>query len=74
MHLFVEKLVNIDFSYLDVTRGLVGETWWASTSLEGALDQQGMVCDFGTVKKVLREWLDREIDHCLLVPAQAAGR
>lgn len=73
MHLFVEKLVNIDFSYLDVTRGLVGETWWASTSLEGALDQQGMVCDFGTVKKVLREWLDREIDHCLLVPAQAAG-
>ena len=51
MHLFVEKLVNIDFSYLDVTRGLVGETWWASTSLEGALDQQGMVCDFGTVKK-----------------------
>ena len=73
MHLFVEKLVNIDFSYLDSGRGLVGETWWSSVSLEGALDQQGMVCDFGTVKKVLRQWLDHEIDHRLLVPALADG-
>ena len=73
MHLFVEKLVNIDFSYLDADRGLVGETWWTSVVLDGALDQQGMVCDFGTVKKVLRQWLDTEIDHRLLVPVRADG-
>jgi len=73
MHLFVEQLTNVDFSYLDARRGLVGETWWASAILEGALDEQGMVCDFGVVKKVLRQWLDHELDHRLLVPARAAG-
>ena len=67
MHLFVEQLTNVDFSYLDLSRGIVGETWWASAILEGALDEQGMVCDFGTVKKVLRNWMDDEIDHRLLI-------
>ena len=51
MHLFVDNLTNVDFSYLDADRGVVGETWLASIVLEGALDEQGMVCDFGIVKK-----------------------
>lgn len=68
MHLFVDQLTNVDFSYLHPQRGLLGETWLASTQLEGSLDQQGMVCDFGVVKKTLRNWLDDEIDHRLAVP------
>ncbi|MFI2812718.1 MULTISPECIES: 6-carboxytetrahydropterin synthase [Microbulbifer] len=68
MHLFVDNLINIDFSYLDHHRGLVGETWLANAALDGALDEQGMVCDFGVVKKTLRHWLDEELDHRLLVP------
>lgn len=71
MHLFVDNLTNVDFSYLDDQRGLVGETWLASITLEGALDHQGMVCDFGIVKKTVRHWLDTYIDHCLVVAAQS---
>ena len=71
MQLFVEQLTNVDFSYLDAKRGLVGETWWASAVLDGALDEQGMVCDFGIVKKTLRNWLDDELDHRLLVPVNS---
>ncbi|NIB43323.1 hypothetical protein HBA55_27190 [Pseudomaricurvus alkylphenolicus] len=71
MHLFVDNLINIDFSFLHPERGLLGETWLASTELIGDLDDQGMVCDFGIVKKTLREWLDDEIDHRLLVPTQS---
>lgn len=71
MHLFVEQLTNVDFSYLDAQRGIVGETWWASAILEGALDEQGMVCDFGVVKKVLRHWLDDRVDHRLAVPVRS---
>ncbi len=71
MHLFVDNLTHVDFSYLHPARGLVGETWLASIVLEGALDHQGMVCDFGTVKQTLRQWLDTTLDHCLLVPTQA---
>lgn len=71
MQLFVDQLTNVDFSYLDAQRGLVGETWWASALLDGALDEQGMVCDFGIVKKTLRNWLDDEVDHRLLVPVNS---
>lgn len=71
MQLFVNQLTNVDFSYLDATRGLVGETWLASAALNGALDHQGMVCDFGIVKKTLRNWLDNEVDHRLLVPTDS---
>lgn len=71
MRLFVDNLTNVDFSYLHPVRGLLGETWLASTELIGVLDDQGMVCDFGIVKKTLRNWLDDEIDHRLLVPKQS---
>lgn len=71
MQLFVNNLTNVDFSYLDPERGLVGETWLASILLDGELDQQSMIWDFGVVKKTLRDWLDNDIDHRLAVPCLA---
>ncbi len=71
MLLFVDDLTNVDFSFLDASRGLIGETWLANIQLDGQLDDQGMVCDFGTVKKVIRNWLDTELDHRLAVPARS---
>ncbi len=68
MQLFVDNLTNVDFSYLDDQRGLVGETWLASVLLDGGLDETSMIWDFGQVKKVLRDWLDDQLDHRLLVP------
>lgn len=71
MQLFVDNLTNVDFSYLDDQRGLVGETWLASVLLDGGLDQTSMIWDFGVVKKVLRNWLDDQLDHRLLVPTKS---
>lgn len=71
MQLFVDNLTNVDFSYLDDQRGLVGETWLASVLLDGGLNQTSMIWDFGLVKKVLRNWLDDQLDHRLLVPIQS---
>ncbi len=71
MQLFVDNLTNVDFSYLDDQRGLVGETWLASVLLDGGLDKTSMIWDFGIVKKVLRNWLDDQLDHRLLVPTQS---
>lgn len=71
MKLFVDQLTNVDFSYLHPQRGLLGETWLAGITLEGELDEQGMVCDFGIVKKITRTWLDAELDHRLAVPVRS---
>ena len=73
MKLFVENLTNVDVSYLDAKRGLVGESWMAGIMLTGNLDQQSMICDFGVVKRCAKDWLDDFIDHRLVVPTQMEG-
>ena len=71
--LFVNKLTNIDFSFLDPYQGLVGESWLLDIQLDGSLNEEGMVLDFGLVKKAVREYVDTVIDHCLVVPANYEG-
>jgi 6-pyruvoyl-tetrahydropterin synthase len=66
--LFVEQLTVLDFARLDRERGLVGESWIVDLELEGDLDDQSMVLDFGVVKHLAREVVEDYADHKLLAP------
>lgn len=73
MQLFVEHLTVIDSAYLDPTHGIVGESWIVDATLEGDLDPQSMVMDFGHVKKQLKAAIDDSLDHTLIAAEQAPG-
>lgn len=71
--LFVEGLTVVDSSYLHATRGVVGESWRLDISLTGDLDQQGMVLDFSDVKRQVKQLVDLEFDHKLIVPVRSSA-
>lgn len=71
--LFVDALTVIDFTFLHAQRGLVGESWIVDLELHGTLDAQGMVLDFGDVKKAVKREIDRLADHRLLLPVALPG-
>ena len=70
MQLFVNDLTVMDFSYLCPERGMVGESWIVDVVLDGDLNEESMVQDFGKVKKELKYLIDEYVDHKLLVPAE----
>ncbi len=70
MQLFVNDLTVMDFSYLCHKRGMVGESWIVDVILDGDLNEESMVQDFGKVKKNLKRLIDDYVDHKLLVPAE----
>ncbi|MAR89529.1 MAG: 6-pyruvoyl tetrahydropterin reductase [Pseudomonadales bacterium] len=67
--LFVNHLTVLDFSYADARRGILGESWIVDIELYGELDHQGMVFDFGAVKKQVRDAVESLFDHQLVVPS-----
>lgn len=71
--LFVNHLTVLDFSYAHHARGILGESWIVDVELYGELDHQGMVFDFGLVKKQVRDAVESLVDHKLVLPRDLPG-
>lgn len=68
--LFVNDLTVIDSSLFEPEHGIVGESWILDLMLDGELNEQSMLFDFGEVKRSVKRWVDENVDHKLILPAQ----
>lgn len=47
---------------------MVGDSWILDVSMSGELNEMSMVLDFGRVKKQIKQLVDENVDHRLLIP------
>jgi 6-pyruvoyltetrahydropterin/6-carboxytetrahydropterin synthase len=40
-----------------------GHSWWATFKIGGPRNDEGITIEYGKLKKVLRNWIDGELDH-----------
>ncbi|WP_309030777.1 6-pyruvoyl trahydropterin synthase family protein [Streptomyces alfalfae] len=48
-------------------QSLHGHSWWAEVTVEADEMAAGLVVEFGPLKKALREWIDTNLDHGVML-------
>jgi 6-pyruvoyl-tetrahydropterin synthase len=71
--LFYDHVTVLDYAYLDYHRGLVGDAVVVNVEFIGRTDDDGVVFDFSRAKKKVKEIIDRDCDHRLVIPKNIAN-
>jgi len=66
--LFYKNVTVLDYAFLDDHRGVVGDALRVHVEFIGKTDHEGVVYDFSYAKKKVKEIIDRDCDHRLVVP------
>lgn len=69
--LFYNHVTVLDYAYLELERGVVGDSLIVNVEFEGHTDEEGVIYDFSWAKKKVKEIIDRECDHRLVVPTKS---
>ena len=65
--LFYDHVTVLDYAYLDERQGLVGDSFIVNVEFTGEADEEGILYDFSHAKKKVKETIDRECDHRLVI-------
>jgi len=68
LSLFYNHATVLDYAYLDDHQGVVGNAYIVNVEFIGHTDDEGVVYDFSLAKKKVKEIIDRDCDHRLVVP------
>lgn len=72
--LFYNNVTVLDYAYLDKMHGLMGDALKVNIEFIGKVDQDGVIFDFSLAKKKVKEIIDFECDHRLVIPQNLAAR
>jgi 6-pyruvoyl-tetrahydropterin synthase len=67
--LFYKNVTVLDYAYLDDHKGVVGDALKVHVEFIGKTDKEGVVYDFSYAKKKVKEIIDRDCDHRLVIPS-----
>ena len=72
--IYIQGVTVVDYGYLEHSTGLlIGNSFTINAAISGATDSTGVVADFGSVKKAIKECVDGKnpavtgLDHALVV-------
>ncbi len=71
--LFYEHVTVLDYAYLDEHLGVVGNSLIVNVEFIGKTDNEGVIFDFSKAKKKVKEIIDDECDHRLVIPQKLAN-
>ena len=66
--LFYKNVTVLDYAFLDDHKGVVGDALKVHVEFIGKTDKECVVYDFSYAKKKVKEIIDRDCDHRLVVP------
>ncbi len=72
--LFYKNVTVLDYAYLDDHLGVVGDALKVHVEFIGKTDKEGVVYDFSYAKKKVKEIIDRDCDHRLVIPTALLSR
>lgn len=72
--LFYDHVTILDYAYLDDHKGPVGNSLVVNVEFIGETDEEGILYDFSHAKKKVKEIIDRDCDHRLVVPKNLVKR
>ena len=67
LSIFLENFDHIDSAFLHPKQGLFGKTLAFDCTLKGPMNHNGVIVDFGWVKKAVKKYLKERFDHKLIV-------
>lgn len=70
--LFYKHVTVLDYAYLDHHSGVVGDSLVVNVEFIGKTDEEGILYDFSYAKKKVKEIIDRDCDHRLVIPKGVA--
>lgn len=50
-------------------QSLHGHSWWVEVTVAGETDDDGVLVEFGVFKAALRSWIDKYLDHGVMLGA-----
>jgi len=65
--LFYKNCTVLDWAYLCPELGPVGDSAYIDVEIESELNEENMILDFSIFKKIVKQVIDNEVDHRLIV-------